>query len=774
MDEIKAKLELVKQAGKLDQIKLYGEIIDLAPQYAPDQLFLFFDELLSLVKAYTAFDPKPPREVTDSLSNALLNVFARIRNTSDVPAFVQYAPLYLSLESLLSGPVVKARIYQVFGYMYWLQNDIEESIHFLTASLHILNENAINDEFPERYTNLGFVYEYIGDYKHAEKLYRDGLKFAKQHNYEKALISAYSGMGRLNLQLKKFRSAVQYLESGLALAGDKGMNRELATIMVNLAIAYLNLKDYDRALELNLQLDNKTLENNDQELYFTVILNIGCCYSDKGEYSLARPYFTKAYDYAQSKGDIPQVIFSLLNLGRICKQESHLPQALEYLNAALSHAEKADNQRQLLSIHTLMGEVFALMNEYGSALSQFEKASHITDTTLDIIASPELALSIATCHEKLGNFQQAYHYLLTYIRLWEEAKQKQDEPDEEIKSNKQISTGKKSHYVFSDSMSLISRELSENIGHWLIGTSKELQEVVEKAYIAAQNDTINVMIYGESGTGKELIARLIHHAGGRSKLPFIEVNSAVFTTSLAESSLFGHKKGAFTGASDNHIGYFEAAHRGTLFLDEISEMPSEIQSMMLRVLETKQIKPLGSNGLVKVDFRLICASNQDIRKLADSDNFRFDLFSRINALEIHIPPLRERKSDIPLMINYYLASLSEAMNIKSPLLSSPALDKLCDYHYPGNIRELKNILQRLLLFNKKAVIDADDLIFTTEVRPADSLETADFDLEANEKRLILAALNKSHGVVTNAANLLGLSPFALARRIKKFDLKSSS
>jgi DNA-binding NtrC family response regulator len=201
-------------------------------------------------------------------------------------------------------------------------------------------------------------------------------------------------------------------------------------------------------------------------------------------------------------------------------------------------------------------------------------------------------------------------------------------------------------------------------------------------------------------------------------------------------------------------------------------MPAEIQSMLLRVLETKQIKPLGSNGLVKVDFRLICASNHEIRMLADPNKFRFDLFSRINALEIHIPPLRERRTDIPLLINYYLTTLSETMNIKSPMISKKALDRLCEYHYPGNIRELKNIVQRLLLFNKKDTIEVEDLIFTNDVVPLESMVFADFDLESNEKKLIIFALDKSNGVITNAAKILGISPFALARRLKKYKLSS--
>ncbi len=770
MDKLKNLLFQVRQAGKLDQIILYGEIINLSQQQAPEKLYSYFEELIVLYKNYLDFDSKPPKDVVESFAASLLTVFSQIRDTADIPAFDKYEKLFTQEKLLLTNPASLARIYQVFGYMYWLKNELEKSVHYLHTSITILNENNIIEDFPERYSNLGFVYEYMGDYKQAEKLYKEGLKFAKKHNCEKALISSYSGMGRLNLQLKRYQTAVEYLECNLALVKDKGMNRELATIMVNLAIAYLNLKNYDKALELNLQLDTKILKENDQELYYTVILNTGCCFADKGDYDKAKPYFKKANSYALKKNDIPQMIFSLINLGRISKLEFDFNKALDYLNQALPLSEKANSPRQLLDIHGLIGEVFLLQNNYTNAITHYQKAVQINDSIPELLPDPDLTKALSTCYEKTGDFENAYKSLLVSQNLREEAKHKKVEPDEEIKSNKQLANGKKSHYIFSESTSLISMELTEKIGQWLIGTSKEMQEILEKVYIAAQNKQVNVLLHGESGTGKELIAKLIHYAGERSGFPFIEINSAVFTTSLAESSLFGHKKGAFTGASENHIGYFESAQNGTLFLDEISEMPMEFQSMILRVLETKQIKPLGSSSLVKVDFRLICASNQNIRKLTESKHFRFDLFNRINSLEIEVPPLREHKSDIPLLINYFLNNLSQEMNIKTPAFSSKAIDKLCDYHYPGNIRELKNIIQRLLLFNKKDIIESEDIILTEETNPALNLKEEDWDLVSNEKRLILAALIKTNGIVSNAARILGISQFALARRVKKYNL----
>jgi DNA-binding NtrC family response regulator/tetratricopeptide (TPR) repeat protein len=774
MEEIKTKLAQLKQAGKLDRIRLYGEIIALAPGQAPDRLLSYFDELLALYRDYRKFDPKPPAEVLAVLAKSLQKVFTHIRITSDLAAFDKYEPVFRELEPCLPDPLDKARIYQVFGYINWMKNEIEASLRYLTESLRIATQSGITDDLPERYTNLGYVYEYIGDYRKAEKYYKDGLKFAQQNNYEEALIKAYSGLGRLNLRLRKYQLAIQYMEMNLALIGDNAMSGERLSNLTNLASAYKNSGNVDKALELTLQLDQDWIRERDPDLYYSNISNIGSVYFEKKDYATSETYYLKAFDYAKRSGDIPLQICALINLGHIGWTTDRLPEAVDYLQAALVHVQKTQNQRQELEVHISLGDIYLQMQDYQKAIGHFEQAGGIAETISDPSKRLEATRSLALCHEKLGGYEQAYRLLRASLELKEEIDLAEKEPDEELKSRKVVSSGKKTNYIFSDSMSLISSELSGRIGHWLIGSSPQMREVVERAYIAARNETVNVMVYGESGTGKELIARLIHHSGKRAEHPFVEVNSAVFTTSLAESSLFGHRKGAFTGANENHLGYFESAHRGTLFLDEISEMPPEIQSMLLRVLETKQVKPLGSNSQVRVDFRLICATNHQIAKLVEKKEFRFDLFNRVNALEIHLPPLRERRSDIPLLVNYYLTSLSREMNLKMPAVSQKALDKLCGYPYPGNVRELKNLVQRLLLFGKNDTIEADDVTINLDGKAFESAPLDSLDLEENEKRLILLAMNKAGNVAANAARLLNISPYALSRRIRKYGLNFST
>ncbi|MEA1973604.1 MAG: sigma 54-interacting transcriptional regulator, partial [Candidatus Cloacimonadota bacterium] len=236
-----------------------------------------------------------------------------------------------------------------------------------------------------------------------------------------------------------------------------------------------------------------------------------------------------------------------------------------------------------------------------------------------------------------------------------------------------------------------------------------------------------------------------------------------------QSALFGHRKGAFTGASYDHIGYFEEAHNGTIFLDEISEMPADIQANLLRILENKVVKRLGDNKNRKTDFRLVSATNKDIYSLIEKNKFRFDLFNRINTVEIHIPPLRDRKEDIPLLIEYFFNVISHKLQKKQPVISQIAINMLCDYDFPGNIRELKNIVERLILFSKNGKINKEDVYFLNSGHSEEiqSKNLVNLNLATNEKQLIMEALKRTGNVQIEAAKLLGIPAYTLNRRLKK-------
>jgi len=302
----------------------------------------------------------------------------------------------------------------------------------------------------------------------------------------------------------------------------------------------------------------------------------------------------------------------------------------------------------------------------------------------------------------------------------------------------------------------------------LIGESTEMKKVFELIKIVAPQDT-TVMIRGESGTGKELIARAIHMHSPRKYYPIIPVNCGAFTETLLESELFGHEKGAFTGAQYRRKGKIEMANGGTLFLDEIGSISPKMQVELLRVLESKQFTRVGGNEIVKVDFRLISATNENLEKLVQEGTFREDLYYRINVFTIYVPPLRERKGDIPILANHFVEKFSRAMN-KVPLkISDEAMEILLRHSWPGNVRELENAIERAMVVGKPPEIRPEDLPFQLE---RVSHEDSD-SLEEIEKVHIQKVLKKYDWNISRAATALNIDRVTLYNKIKKYGLQKT-
>jgi DNA-binding NtrC family response regulator len=322
--------------------------------------------------------------------------------------------------------------------------------------------------------------------------------------------------------------------------------------------------------------------------------------------------------------------------------------------------------------------------------------------------------------------------------------------------------------------SLLSSELMSKIDRNFIGKSTSIKNVIKKTMLASKNPNANVILHGESGTGKEILARIIHHASARSKNFFCPVNSSAIPEALIESEFFGYGRGAFTGADSDKIGYFESANNGTIFLDEISDMPYGLQAKLLRVLEDKVITKIGTNKQIKLDFRVISATNQDLYKLIDEKSFRLDLFYRLNNIEIYIPPLRERKEDIPLLIKYYVNKFSNELNKKVPAVSKETLNAISEYYFPGNVRELKNMVENALIHTDSNVLPISSFNFRKSKQHkfynAKNQSISIKKLSQLEKEAITNALDLTNNNKTTAANKLGISRDTLHRKIKKYQL----
>jgi len=320
----------------------------------------------------------------------------------------------------------------------------------------------------------------------------------------------------------------------------------------------------------------------------------------------------------------------------------------------------------------------------------------------------------------------------------------------------------------------------------VVGQSDRMKEIFETVHrVAATKAT--VFLRGESGTGKELIARAIHYNGPRAKEPFIKINCTALPEALLESELFGHERGSFTGATHERKGRFELADGGTIFLDEIGDIPISTQMKLLRVLQEKRFERLGSSKTISVDVRIIAATNQDLEKAVNEGSFREDLYYRLNVIPIFLPPLRERKEDIPLLVGYFLQRFNEE-NKKRVGISDEAMDLMLEYSWPGNVRQLENCIERLVIMTDEEVVRAEELPY--EIRafnrdlvnqnPASQQEVRirNFSkpslpktVEEIEKQRIIEALQKCGWVKSRAATLLEISPRQIDYRINKLGIK---
>ena len=305
----------------------------------------------------------------------------------------------------------------------------------------------------------------------------------------------------------------------------------------------------------------------------------------------------------------------------------------------------------------------------------------------------------------------------------------------------------------------------------IIGKSPRMREIYDVIEAVSQNKS-NVLLSGENGTGKELVARTIHNKGALASQSFLAINCGALSETLLESQLFGHRKGSFTSAIEDHEGVFQAADGGTLFLDEITEIPLPLQVKFLRAIQEKEVTPLGSTRPIRVDVRIIAATNRDVETAVKSGSFRTDLFYRLNVVPIHLPPLRERPEDIPLLVNHFIQEYSRIYGVEPKWVTPEALQRLVDYGWPGNIRELQNAIERAFALSSQPEITPKDLpaAILRGPDPTPAEITDPLPLEEIERRNILAALHRSGGNKNEAARILGIDRQRLYRKIEKYGL----
>jgi len=320
------------------------------------------------------------------------------------------------------------------------------------------------------------------------------------------------------------------------------------------------------------------------------------------------------------------------------------------------------------------------------------------------------------------------------------------------------------------------QQLEKRIGdkysfNTIIGKSKGIEQVIDLAQKVAKTDS-TVLLTGETGTGKEVFAQAIHENSNRVGKSFVALNCSTFSKEILESELFGHKQGAFTGALKDKKGFIEEANGGTLFLDEIGEMPIDLQAKLLRVLETSEYIPVGDTTPKKSNFRLIAATNRDLKTESDEHRFRYDLYFRLNIFEIKLPSLKERIKDIALLTNYFVKQFSEKTNKKTLAISEDFLQKLENYSWPGNIRELKNIIERSVILSNGDILTSDVLPYEMQHQPEKATKSMSaFSMQSIEKLHIQKVLNYTKGNKAETARLLEIGIATLYRKLEEYGIQ---
>lgn len=353
----------------------------------------------------------------------------------------------------------------------------------------------------------------------------------------------------------------------------------------------------------------------------------------------------------------------------------------------------------------------------------------------------------------------AYHYLTKPI-----------DPHELLNLVRQASE----KYLMSTEIAELHQQLQAKYGFAkIIGTSPEMRKVFETIRMVADTRS-TVLIEGASGTGKELVAHALHYNGNRRNKPFMAINCAALPATLVESELFGHERGAFTGAVDRRVGKFQAADGGTLLIDEIGDMPLDLQSKLLRAIESRSVTPIGSNREIKLDVRIVAATNQDLLELTKHGDFREDLYYRLSVVNIKLPSLKDRSGDIPLLVRAFIDELARECQRSVRDITPAALTQLQNYAWPGNVRQLRNVLEGIIVTASRETIDLPDLPETIRAAqatsPAIPRVTPGITLEELEKEAIRQTLSQNDGNRTWTATQLGISLRTLQRKIKEYGL----
>jgi len=644
------------------------------------------------------------------------------------------------------------------GQLYRGKKDFARAIQCYNRALEGREELLNATVRSTFYNNIGNCYGAMCEHDRALEYCLKALNLREEAGDKKGIASCHLNLGEIYSRLEDPDKAIASLQVAAEIYSEQGNEVQLSKVQNTLGIVLFESGRAQEAVQPLLQSLALKEKHGQPELLHNTLHSLGRLYIKLGDHNKAREFFRRCADVRRQLGDEDGLAGSLRALAEVEALDGRLKEALVmYLEASRLPIRRKDVQ---LEVHAGLADTYARLGEFEKAYTHHMEAWKLYEDIFREeraakIAEMQARFDLESKEREARIYRQKNEELTQKNRLIEEQKVRIEQTLAELRKSEM-------------SLDWVHDRLQEVVGRSIVGQSKEMKAVLELVGKVARAENTTVMIIGESGTGKELIAKAIHDASNRARCFFHAVNSSAISSTLFESEFFGHEKGAFTGAEQAKPGWFEVANGGTLFLDEIGFMPVEQQIKLLRVLEERNVIRVGARNQIAVNVRVISATNQNLARLVEEGKFREDLYHRLAAFVIHIPPLRERKADIAPLWEHYVGKFCVAMN-KSIRRIEPTVFDLLEHHpFPGNVRELRNMAERAVILCDSQTLQPRHLDLHRE-KPGEPV-AANLSLAALEEQAVRRALDFAGGNQARAARMLGLTAKSLERRLTKYGI----
>ncbi|MCP4583819.1 MAG: tetratricopeptide repeat protein [candidate division Zixibacteria bacterium] len=720
----------------------------------------------------------------------ILNELASSLHMSDPEKSKQYAEVSLSLANELGYESGMAKSLVVWARINWIRGKYEDAEEKYFKALGLFEKTNDKKGVAICLLRIGRICWDKNDFGKALEHFINSAKISEAINDPDGVAESYMDIAYTYWQREENDKSKEYLFKALEIHEKSGNKRTLATIYNRIGIIYGYTEQQDEALEYYYKALAIMEELNELKCTNTATIynNISHAHIEKSNYEKALDFGRKAFQLAEEIGYKEILALAQTNIGYVLAKFHKYESAITSLENGLKLFREMNLKPNELNSLELMADLYDETGEHEKALSYTRRLMVIKEQLFDEKKNKQI-VELQTRYESEKSKRETEIYRLKNVELASEITERKKAETELKKYQGDLEELVKGQteelrLALDEVETLKNRLQEENIYlqeeiklehnfNEIVGRSSKLNEVLEKIEQVASTDS-TVLILGETGTGKELIARAIHGISERKNRPLVKVNCAALPVNLIESELFGHEKGAFTGAYSRKIGRFQLADKGTILLDEIGEIPLELQAKLLRVLQEGEFEHIGGSKVIKVDVRVIAITNRNLDQAIRDGKFRDDLFYRLNVFPVNVPSLRERKPDIPMLVNHFILKYAKKTNKTIDKVPQELMSILESYSWPGNIRELENTIERSVIISKGNKFELAHL------HPNDSFASNDLDLPSFkkiEKEYILKVLKKTKWKIrgkNGAAEVSGLKPTTLESRMKKLGIERTN